>query len=456
MITRKNRLNFFILIFSLVAIVFCYVFVFFRNIKFNMTEHFVNLDELNEESEIQFSIYERGGESDYWISGLSEEARYETGLDSLKGITFDAVIENNTSYVITDWSLRLVANTRVYIERAWCGKVEIFQSFKNSYLSQNLDLRNFDDSDIRVKAIRSGNSVFFPLNKDDFIVYHPNLSEKEYPLIEMLPGRRKSFAKVGFIFYCDPAQETVELSNGTIFYRLNREVSKDPAFGILLLVSAIWIFSLIFFCIIEDRLREMEKTESRDKKIIQDVMEIFSGFVDAKDPYTGGHSNRVARYSKLIAKEMGMDSKTCQQIFYCGLLHDCGKIGIHDDILSKPERLSDDEFEEIRKHTRQGFEILSGLTAIPEACMVARYHHERYDGSGYPDGLKGEAIPLYARIICVADAFDAMNSNRCYRRHMSQNEILAQFKASSGKQFDKAVADALIRLLKRGEIEYLE
>ena len=153
MITRKNRLNFFILIFSIVAIVFCYVFVFFRNIKFNMTEHFVNLDELNEESEIQFSIYERGGESDYWISGLSEEARYETGLDSLKGITFDAVIENNTSYVITDWSLRLVANTRVYIERAWCGKVEIFQSFENSYLSQNLDLRNFDDSDIRVKAI---------------------------------------------------------------------------------------------------------------------------------------------------------------------------------------------------------------------------------------------------------------------------------------------------------------
>ena len=200
MITRKNRLNFFILIFSIVAIVFCYVFVFFRNIKFNMTEHFVNLDELNEESEIQFSIYERGGESDYWISGLSEEARYETGLDSLKGITFDAVIENNTSYVITDWSLRLVANTRVYIERAWCGKVEIFQSFENSYLSQNLDLRNFDDSDIRVKAIRSGNSVFFPLNKDDFIVYHPNLSEKEYPLIEMLPGRRKSFAKAHSIF----------------------------------------------------------------------------------------------------------------------------------------------------------------------------------------------------------------------------------------------------------------
>ena len=134
----------------------------------------------------------------------------------------------------------------------------------------------------------------------------------------------------------------------------------------------------------------------------------------------------------------------------------CGKIGIHDDILSKPEHLTEEEFRSIRKHTLQGFEILSSLTAIPEACIVARYHHERYDGMGYPDGLKGDEIPLYARIICLADSFDAMNSNRCYRKHMTPDLIINQIRDNAGMQFDPVVCQAMLRLLSSGEIEFAD
>ncbi|MBQ0038899.1 MAG: HD-GYP domain-containing protein [Treponema sp.] len=456
MISKKNRANFIILTIALVVLILCYFFVFLRNIKFNKTENRLSLSELDETSPVSVSIYERGGASDSWETALSELVSSEVGLPKLRGVTFDAVIENKGQWEIRDWKLVLSVTKNCFIESAWCGQVEICQNNDGKKVSQKMNLRNIDIDVIDVSYINNGNQIFFPLRTGDTLTYHPSVEEKEAPLIAGPPDKSSSFARVGFIMYHDPEYEEFGFSEGFITFHRRRSFSHDPAFNVLVFVTIIWFLCFLFLLITESRITDMEQIELRERKTIQEVMETFSGFVDAKDPYTGGHSIRVGRYSRQLAEEMGLDEKKCRLVFYCGLLHDCGKISIHDDILSKPKRLTDEEFAVIKSHTTRGFEILSGLTAIPEACMVARYHHERYDGKGYPDRLAGEAIPLFARITCLADAFDAMNSNRCYRGHMTPDMIIKQITENSGKQFDPRVAEAMLRLLMRSEIKFAD
>ncbi|MBP5472564.1 MAG: HD-GYP domain-containing protein, partial [Lachnospiraceae bacterium] len=166
-----------------------------------------------------------------------------------------------------------------------------------------------------------------------------------------------------------------------------------------------------------------------------------------------GHSNRVAEYTKAIAKEMGYSGEELDRVFYVALLHDCGKIGVPDNILGKPSKLTDEEFDIIKSHTVRGGEILSSFKSLKDVDEGARYHHERYDGKGYPEGLAGENIPEIARMICVADSFDAMNSNRVYRKKLTSEMIREEIEKNKGKQFDPKIADIFLRLLKEGKIE---
>lgn len=141
------------------------------------------------------------------------------------------------------------------------------------------------------------------------------------------------------------------------------------------------------------------------------------------------------------------------RIYCIALMHDCGKIYIPDGILTKPGRLTDDEYEIMKKHTVYGSEILRDFTAIEDIGTGALSHHERYDGKGYPNGLAGEEIPMIARIICVSDAFDAMNSSRCYRSNLSAKVIISELKNNRGKQFDPHITDCLLSLIDSGEIK---
>lgn len=180
------------------------------------------------------------------------------------------------------------------------------------------------------------------------------------------------------------------------------------------------------------------------------------GFIDAKDSSTNGHSRRVAVYAKRIAKRYGMSEEECQNIYYMGLMHDCGKIRIPDEVLCKPGRLTDEEFEIMKTHTTEGAKLLKDFTSIPQIREAALYHHERYDGKGYPEGLAGEQIPLIARVLCVADSFDAMNSNRCYRARLSEEDIIDEIRNNRGTQFDPKIADCMLELLKDGTITFDE
>lgn len=175
--------------------------------------------------------------------------------------------------------------------------------------------------------------------------------------------------------------------------------------------------------------------------------------IDAKDPYTKGHSDRVTKYAVKIAKEMNLSQSVIRNIEYSALIHDIGKIGIQESILTKKGGLSGTEYEIVKMHPLIGESIITPVKFLNGVAPLILYHHERFDGKGYLEGLRGEAIPLGARIISVADAFDAMTSDRPYRKALTRKKAREELEKESGKRFDPQVIEAFLRLLDRGELE---
>ncbi len=186
-----------------------------------------------------------------------------------------------------------------------------------------------------------------------------------------------------------------------------------------------------------------EKENEHD--MFEQTAEALASAIDAKDRYTHGHSSRVAQYSRMIAKDAGKSDEECERIYFAALLHDVGKIGIPDTIINKDGKLTDEEFDKIKLHPLFGSQILSRIHKSPDLQIGARSHHERYDGKGYPDGLKGEEIPEIARIIGVADAYDAMTSKRSYRDPLPQERVRAEIAGGTGTQFDPKFAEIMLR-----------
>lgn len=196
-----------------------------------------------------------------------------------------------------------------------------------------------------------------------------------------------------------------------------------------------------------------EKTKENENLFLH-VVESLADAIDAKDNYTNGHSGRVADYSKEIAARYGYDEKRQEKIFMMGLLHDVGKIGVPDEVINKPGRLTDEEFACIKKHPGIGGKILGNIKEMPELAAGAKWHHERYDGKGYPQGLAGDDIPEEARIIAVADAYDAMTSNRSYRGALPQDKVRDEIEKGKGSQFDPRFADIMLGMID-DDTEYL-
>ena len=190
-----------------------------------------------------------------------------------------------------------------------------------------------------------------------------------------------------------------------------------------------------------------QKVQETARTMFEQTADALAGAIDAKDTYTNGHSRRVAQYSLDIAKEVGMSEEECDKIYFAALLHDVGKIGIPIKLLQKKGKLTDEEFAQIKEHSVVGGEILSNIKESPWISIGARYHHERYNGSGYPEGLKGEAIPEIARIIAVADAYDAMTSNRSYRNAIPQHIVREELVKGCGTQFDPEFAKVMLHLI---------
>lgn len=209
--------------------------------------------------------------------------------------------------------------------------------------------------------------------------------------------------------------------------------------------------------------REQDLIQSRDAflNMLEDITEsyheleeLFISLVsamvdtlDAKSPWTKGHSERVAMYAEMIAKEMGFDEDAIKDIHLAGLLHDIGKIGTYDYLLDKPAKLTDEEFAIVKNHPAKGADILKGIKQLKTITPLVRHHHERIDGRGYPDGLKGDAIPLGARILHVADSFDSMTADRPYRPSPGIKYAVSELEKYSGAQFDPQAVKAFLNVI---------
>ena len=199
-----------------------------------------------------------------------------------------------------------------------------------------------------------------------------------------------------------------------------------------------------------NELASYREAERREAAMFEQTAEALAGAIDAKDRYTHGHSTRVAAISREIAKEAGWSDKDCSRVYFAALLHDVGKIGVRDEILNKEGKLTPEEFEQIKVHPILGNQILSSIRQAPSLSVGAHYHHERYDGTGYPDGLSGEDIPEIARIIAVADAYDAMTSARSYRDRLPQEKTRSELTRGMGKQHDPGFAEIMLHLIDSG------
>lgn len=191
-------------------------------------------------------------------------------------------------------------------------------------------------------------------------------------------------------------------------------------------------------------------------RMLLSMIRTLAKVLDARDPYTAGHSERVAQYSLAIAQRTGMDAQECDELYKAALLHDIGKIGIADDVLRKPDRLTPKEYEDIKLHTVIGAGILSNMepkAAMVKAVATARSHHERLDGSGYPDALKGDDIPLFARIVGIADAFDAMTTARSYSKGLPLRQAAEELIRCKDSLFDAALVDAFIEILEESDYQ---
>ncbi|MBR4067277.1 MAG: HD domain-containing protein [Clostridia bacterium] len=264
-----------------------------------------------------------------------------------------------------------------------------------------------------------------------------------------LPGGEYTF----HIRVFDPEQPGVEH-----VYRLpitkEKKLTEEPLFWVLLAILCAGLGAALISAVIQlrhrARLRRLQERQKILKTLLIQSLQTFARIIDAKDPYTNGHSIRVAAYAREIAKRMGMSADEQDNIYYIALLHDIGKIGIPDNILNKKGALTPEERAVIQTHPAVGGKVLADFTALEDIDDGARYHHERYDGKGYCDGLSGKEIPLVARIIGVADSYDAMASDRCYRPALSKEKIIDELTANSGTQFDPDIVPHMLAMIHEG------
>lgn len=243
----------------------------------------------------------------------------------------------------------------------------------------------------------------------------------------------------------------------SVYYKVSVSgVFVGIAILILLFINVIYTIHIIRDIIKHQQQEELDKRKKNIEEMSLQLMQMLSTTIEAKDEYTKGHSHRVAEYSVLIARELGWNEKELSNLKNAAHLHDIGKIAIPDTILNKPSKLSEEKFSIIKEHTIIGANILKNISLIDHVQEIVRNHHERYDGNGYPDGLKGKEIPLHARIVTVADSYDAMSSQRIYRNQLPPEKIIQELENNKGTQFDPEITDIFLKLLREDRIHVKE
>lgn len=331
--------------------------------------------------------------------------------DSTIGSFYEITLFNTTNSAFTDWSVKFPIPQNAYVENQWNCNVLYYDGFatiKPHYSHSS--------------SVKSNNNISFGFT----LSYKNTFIPEEYEI------------------------------SGRFVQNILSNITIRILFIIILIIITGIIFSLVAFFIFKRQVAFSQEQQKRDNEFIEQTMKSFTNFIDNKDPYTSGHSIRVANFTKEIARRMGFDEQNQLNMYYAALMHDIGKITVPDEILMKQTTLSTDEWERIQKHTENGVRLLKDFTVLPIIKDAVLYHHERYDGNGYVSKLKGEQIPLVARIVCIADSFDAMTSNRYYRLKFSDDRTIKELERCAGKQFDPNIVVHMIEMIKDGTVHSLQ
>lgn len=297
-----------------------------------------------------------------------------------------------------------------------------------------------------VTALRSGKALleYVETNLPSLILLDIKMPDMDgYETLRQLRTRGGEIADIPIIYLTADDSESAEnkgLSLGAM------DFVKKPFVPEVLLQRVRHIIELT--TLQKSLSNEVAKKTRENRELFIHVVQALAKAIDAKDTYTNGHSGRVADYAREIAKRYGYNDKKLDDIYMLGLLHDVGKIGIPDAVINKPAKLDEEEFEVIKSHPSMGAKILQKIPEMPSLATGAKWHHERYEGGGYPDGLVGEDIPEEARIIAVADAYDAMSSHRSYRNALPQDQVKKEIENGRGTQFDPVFADIMLTMIK--------
>ncbi len=298
---------------------------------------------------------------------------------------------------------------------------------------------------MRVTALKSGRALldYVRDNRPDLILLDVRMPEMDgFETLRRLRQETSSGQEIPVIFLTadeNSESETKGLELGAM------DFIKKPFVPEVLTLRVRHIIELVRLQ--RNLTDEVEIKTQENESLALRIVQTLAEAIDAKDTYTNGHSGRVAKYSREIALRYGYSRKRQDEIFMMGLLHDVGKIGVPDAVINKPARLTDEEYAQIKTHPVMGDRILKNIQERPKLAIGARWHHERYDGTGYPDGLSGDDIPEEVRIIAVADAYDAMTSRRSYRDILSQDIVRKEIQNGKGTQFDPAFADIMLTMI---------
>ena len=306
--------------------------------------------------------------------------------------------------------------------------------------------RILSTNNMRVTALKSGQALLDYIKENetpDLILLDINMPGMDgFETLKKLREQEAGQEEIPVIFLTandDEDSETRGLSLGAM------DFIKKPFVPEVLTLRVRHIIDLIRLQ--RNLSQEVEKKTEENEKLFMHVVHSLADAIDAKDTYTNGHSGRVAKYSKEIARRYGYSEKAQGDIYMMGLLHDVGKIGVPDAVINKPAKLTDEEFAMIKNHPAMGSRILKSIKEMPALATGARWHHEKYGGGGYPDGLSGNDIPEEARIIAVADAYDAMSSRRSYRDVLPQEVVRGEIEKGKGTQFDPKFADIMLSMI---------
>ena len=330
-----------------------------------------------------------------------------TESNDMNLFSYEAILANTTASDLKDWCIKLKVPDETSVENTWDCTAYI----EDNYLY--IKAENFINEKINTK------------------------SESHFGILLI-------------------SENDLQFRSAIITARLCKRLSSNTLFILCCIMAAVSLIAALYGFVIQNIIRNQaqvtKQRQEHDNQIIEQTMKTFSNFIDNKDTYTQGHSTRVAAYVREMARRMGLDEQAQLNMYYAGLMHDIGKLTVADDVLNKTSRLSTEEWTLIQQHTTNGAMLLKNFTILPEINDAVLYHHERFDGTGYMNRMSGKDIPLVARIVCIADAYDAMNTNRCYRLKFSEERIISEMERCRGKQFDPDIVPYLISMIKDGTI----